>query len=113
MEPSRKRNTQELLPRQRAARIHVALGDNCLEANAGLLLPVMRAKRADPDEPVDKCVGQGDVLGRASGVDKVQALAGDDCIDNADVLRTREAAGTTVSEVKAPSTFRTFLRRFR
>ena len=41
------------------------------------------------------------------------ALAGGDCIDAADVLRTGGTACTLGSTVKAPSTLGTFLRSFR
>ena len=41
------------------------------------------------------------------------ALAGGDCIDDADVLRTGGAACTLGGTVKAPSTLGTFLRSFR
>ena len=41
------------------------------------------------------------------------ALAGGDCIDDADALRTGRTACTLGSVVKAPSTLGTFLRSFR
>ena len=41
------------------------------------------------------------------------ALAGGDCIDDADVLRTGGTACTLGSVVKAPSTLGAFLRSFR
>ena len=41
------------------------------------------------------------------------ALAGGDCIDDADVLRTGGTASTLGGTVKAPSTLGTFLRSFR
>ena len=41
------------------------------------------------------------------------ALAGGDCIDDADVLRTGGTARTLGGTVKAPSTLGTFLRSFR
>ena len=41
------------------------------------------------------------------------ALAGGDCIDDADVLRTGGTACTLGGTVKAPSTLGTFLRSFR
>ena len=40
------------------------------------------------------------------------ALAGGDCIDDADVLRTGRTAGALGCVVKAPSTLRTFLGTF-
>ena len=41
------------------------------------------------------------------------ALAGTDCIDDADALRTSGTASTLGCVVKAPSTLGTFLRSFR
>ena len=60
----------------------------------------------------------GRAPGRANTGDKMMtlvasALAGGDCIDDADVLRTGGTACTLGSVVKAPSTLGTFLRSFR
>ena len=60
----------------------------------------------------------GDAPGRANTGDKMMtlvasALAGGDCIDDADVLRTGGTACTLGGTVKAPSTLGTFLRSFR
>ena len=60
----------------------------------------------------------GDAPGRANTSDKMMtlvasALAGGDCIDDADVLRTGGTASTLGGTVKAPSTLGTFLRSFR
>ena len=60
----------------------------------------------------------GDAPGRANTSDKMMtlvasALAGGDCIDDADVLRTGGTACTLGGTVKAPSTLGTFLRSFR
>ena len=56
--------------------------------------------------------------GRANTGDKLMtlvasAMAGGDCIDDADVLRTGGTACTLGGTVKAPSTLGTFLRSFR
>ena len=67
---------------------------------------------------MDRHVDLGDAPGRANGGDKLltlvaSALAGGDCIDDADALR---AGGTELvlgCAVKAPSTLGTFLRSFR
>ena len=69
-------------------------------------------------ELVDNHVDLGDAPGRANTGDKMltlvaSALAGGDCIDDADVLRTGGTAGTLGGTVKAPSTLGTFLRSFR
>ena len=69
-------------------------------------------------ELVDNHVDLGDAPGRANPGDKMltlvaSALAGGDCIDDADVLRTGRTAGALGCVVKAPSTLGTFLRSFR
>ena len=60
----------------------------------------------------------GDAPGRANTGDKIMtlvasALAGGDCIDDADALRAGGTAGVLDCMVKAPSTLGTFLRSFR
>ncbi len=107
-----------MLPRERLDRIHVAFDDHRLVANAGLLLPVTLAHHLGLGELVDCHVDLGDAQGRANAGDKMltlvaSALAGGDCIDDADALRvggTEQVLGCTV---KAPSTLGTFLRSFR
>ena len=99
-------------------RIHVAFDDHRLVANAGLLLPVTLAQHLGLRELVDNHVDLGDAPGRANTGDKVMtlvasALAGGDCIDDADVLRAGGTAGAIGCVVKAPSTLGTFLRSFR
>ena len=69
-------------------------------------------------ELVDSHLDLGDAPGRANPADKMltlvaSALAGGDCIDNADVLRTGGTDSTIGCVVKAPSTLGTFLRSFR
>ena len=107
-----------MLPREQPDRIHIAFDDHRLVSNAGLLLPVTLAHRLGLGELVDRHVDLGDAPGRANGGDKLltlvaSALAGGDCIDDADALRaggTEQVLGCTV---KAPSTLGTFLRSFR
>ena len=107
-----------MLPSERLDRIHVAFDDHRLVANAGLLLPVTLAHHLGLGELMDRHVHLGDAPGRANAGDKVltlvaSALAGGDCIDDADALRaggTEQVLGCTV---KAPSTLGTFLRSFR
>ena len=99
-------------------RIHVAFDDHRLVANAGLLLPVTLAHHLGLGELVDRHVDLGDAPGRANPGDKMltlvaSALAGGDCIDDADVLRTGSTARVLGCAVKAPSTLGTFLRSFR
>ena len=107
-----------MLPLERPDRIQIAFDDQCLVNNAGLLLPATLALRLGLGELVDQHVDLGDAPGRANPGDKpmtlvASALAGGDCIDDADVLRTGGTACTLGGTVKAPSTLGTFLRSFR
>ena len=86
-------------------RIHVAFDDHRLVANAGLLLPVTLAHHLGLGELVDRHVDLGDAPGRANPGDKLltlvaSALAGGDCIDDADVLRTGRTASAIGCVVK-------------
>ena len=107
-----------MLPLEQPDRIHVAFDDHRLVANAGLLLPVTLARHLGLGELVDRHVDLGGAPGRANVGDKMltlvaSALAGGDCIDDADALRTGRTAGALGCVVKAPSTLGTFLRSFR
>ena len=107
-----------MLPRNHPDRIQIAFDDHRLVANAGLLLPATLAEHLGLGELVDYHVDLGDAPGRANTGDKLMtlvasALAGGDCIDDADVLRTGGTAGAIGCVVKAPSTLGTFLRSFR
>ena len=107
-----------MLPHEHSDRIQIAFDDHRLVANAGLLLPVTLAQHLGLRELVDSHVDLGDAPGRANTGDKMltlvaSALAGGDCIDDADVLRTGGTTGAIGCAVKAPSTLGTFLRSFR
>ena len=107
-----------MLPPQHPDRIQIAFDDPRLVANAGLLLPVTLAERLGLGELVDSHVDLGDAPGRANPADKMltlvaSALAGGDCIDDADELRSGSTARVLGCTVKAPSTLGTFLRSFR
>ena len=107
-----------MLPLEHPARIQVAFDDQRLVANAGLLLPTILALRLGLGELVDRHVDLGDAPGRANPGDKLMtlmasALAGGDCIDAADALRSGGTARVLGCMVKAPSTLGTFLRSFR
>ena len=85
-------------------------------ANAGLLLPATLARHLGLRN--SSTVTSTSAVGRANTGDKIMtlvasALAGGDCIDDADVLRTGGTACTLGGAVKAPSTLGTFLRSFR
>ena len=107
-----------MLPRRDPDRIQIAFDDHRLVANAGLLLPVTLARHLGLGELVDHHVDLGDAPGRANAGDKMltlvaSALAGGDCIDDADALRAGSTEGVLGCVVKAPSTLGTFLRSFR
>ena len=107
-----------MLPLDHPDRIQVTFDDHRLVANAGLLLPVTLAQHLGLRELVDHHLDLGNAPGRANPGDKMltlvaSALAGGDCIDDADVLRTGGTAQTLGCVVKAPSTLGTFLRSFR
>ena len=107
-----------MLPRSHADRIQVAFDDHRLVANAGLMLPATLALHLGLSELVDRHLDLGDTPGRANTGDKLMtlvasALAGGDCIDDANVLRAGGTAGVLGCVVKAPSTLGTFLRSFR
>ena len=107
-----------MLPRRHPDRIRIAFDDHRLVTNAGLLLPATLARRLGLPELVQEHLDLGEAPGRANTGDKIMtlvssALAGGDCIDDADVLRTGRTACALGCVVKAPSTLGTFLRSFR
>ena len=84
--------TQKMLSDNHPDRIHVAFDDHRLVANAGLILPVTLAHHLGLGELVARHVDLGRAPGRANTGDKMMtlvasALAGGDCIDDADALR--------------------------
>ena len=81
-----------MLPLEDPDRIQIAFDDHRLVNNAGLLLPATLAQHVGLRELVDRHLDLGDAPGRANAGDKmltlvVSALAGGDCIDDADALR--------------------------
>ena len=107
-----------MLPLDHPDRIQITFDDRRLVANAGLLLPVTLAQHLGLRELVDHHLDLGNAPGRANPGDKIltlvaSVLAGGDCIDDADVLRTGGTAVAIGCVVKAPSTLGTFLRSFR
>ncbi len=106
-----------MLPRNDPDRIQITFDDHRLVANAGLI-PATLAQHLGLPQLVQQRLGLGDAPGRANTGDKMMtlvssALAGGDCIDDADVLRTGRTASALGCVVKAPSTLGTFLRSFR
>ena len=107
-----------MLPRNQPDGIHIAFDDHRLVNNAGLILPAILALHLGLSQLVDRHLDLGRAPGRANTGDKIMtlvasALAGGDCIDDAEALRTGGTACTLGSVVKAPSTLGTFLRSFR
>ena len=107
-----------MLPLEHPDRIQIAFDDHRLIANAGLLLPATLALHLGLGELVDRHLDLGDAPGRANTGDKLMtlvasALAGGDCIDDADALRSGSTGRVLGCTVKAPSTLGTFLRSFR
>ena len=107
-----------MLPRNHPDRIRIAFDDPRLVANAGLMLPATLALHLGLGELVDRHLDLGDAPGRANTGDKLltlvaSALAGGDCIGDADALRSGGTASVLGCVVKAPSTLGTFLRSFR
>ena len=99
-------------------RIQIAFDDHRLVANAGLILPATLALRLGLPQLLRKHLDLGGAPGRANTGDKMMtlvasALAGGDCIDDADVLRAGGTARVLGFTAKAPSTLGTFLRSFR
>ena len=82
-----------MLPDEHPDRIQITFDDHRLVANAGLILPATLARHLGLPELVDRRLDLGRAPGRANTGDKVMtlvasALAGGDCIDDADALRT-------------------------
>ena len=107
-----------MLSQNNPDRIRIVFDDHRLVANAGLLLPATLAQHLGLRELVDRHLDLGGAPGRANTGDKLltlvaSALAGGDCIDDADALRAGGTARVLGCVVKAPSTLGTFLRSFR
>ena len=98
-----------MLPRNDPDRIQITFDDHRLVANAGLIQPATLAQHLGLPQLVQQRLDLGDAPGRANTGDKIvtlvaSALAGGDCIDDADVLHTGGTARTLGGTVKAPST---------
>ena len=93
-------------------RIDIAFDDDRLVDHAGLLLPATLAGRLGLRALADAHLDLGDAPGRANAGDKLltlvaSALAGGDCIADADALRAGGTASVLGCTVKAPSTLGT------
>src|SRR5450759_4192861 len=99
-------------------RLDTAFDDDRLVADAGLLLPATLAAHLGFKDLVEEHLHLGAAAGRANPGDKLltlvmSALAGGDCIDDADALRAGGTGRVLGHVVKAASTLGTFLRSFR
>src|SRR5450631_297442 len=99
-------------------RLETAFDDDHLVANAGLLLPATLAQHLALRELVNRHLDLGRTPGQANRGDKVltlvmSALAGGDCIDDANALRAGGTGRVLGFTAKAASTLGTFLRGFR
>jgi hypothetical protein len=99
-------------------RVGTAFDDERLVADAGLLLPATLAQRLGLKELVEERLDLGSAAGAPNAGDKLltlvlSALAGGDCIDDADALRAGATVRVLGFTVKAASTLGTFLRSFR
>lgn len=95
----------------------VVFDDTHAVANAGLALTASLAERLGIERVVDDLVDLGDRPGAHRPGRKLLTLtqamiAGADCIDDIDVLRTGATAKVLGHQVMAPSTIGTFLRSF-
>ena len=107
-----------MLPRNHPDRTQITFDDHRLVANAGLILPSTLALRLGLPQLVDRRLDLSHATGRANTGDKMMtlvasALAGGDCINDADALRAGGTARVLGFTAKAPSTLGAFLRSFR
>ena len=101
-----------MLPLGHPDRIQIAFDDHRLVNNAGLILPAILAQHLGLPQLVDRYLDLGRAPGRANTGDKIMtlvasALAGGDCIDDAESFsprrRTRFYGGTWISPNSFPS----------
>ena len=96
-----------MLPQNKPDRIRILFDDHRLVANAGLILPATLALRLGLPQLLRKHLDLGGAPGRANTGDKMMtlvasALAGGDCIYDADVLRAGGTARVLGFTAKAP-----------
>jgi hypothetical protein len=95
----------------------VTFDDNRAVAGAGLALVAVLSERLDLVAWADELVDLGERPGRARPGRKVATLvhamvAGAECVDDCDVLRSGSTGSVLGHDVMAPSTLGTFLRSF-
>ena len=96
-----------MLPPEHPDRIQIAFDDHRLVNNAGLLLPATLAQHVGLPELVHNHLDLGRATGRANTGGKMMtlvasALAGGDCIDDADALRAGRTSSVLGCMVKRP-----------
>ena len=106
---NRPNSRYKMLPLEHPDRIQIAFDDHRLVNNAGLLLPATLALNLGLRQLVDRHLDLGRASGRANAGDKLMtliasALAGGDCIDDADALRSGSTGRVLGCKVKASST---------
>ncbi len=93
-------------------RVDVTFDGDRLVADAGLLLPATLTQHLGVEALADELVGVGHRPGRKLLTVMHTLLAGGDCIDDVDVLRSGATGEVVGHEVMAPSTIGTWLRQF-
>ena len=93
-------------------RVKVRFDDDHAVADAGLILPATLAQHLGVEALTDELVGVGHRPGRKLLTVVHALLAGGDCIDDADILRSGSTGKVLGHEVMAPSTIGTWLRQF-
>ncbi len=92
--------------------VDVTFDGDRLVADAGLILPATLSQHLGVEALTDELVGVGHRPGRKLLTVVHALLAGGDCIDDTDVLRSGATADVVGHEVMAPSTIGTWLRSF-
>jgi hypothetical protein len=97
--------------------VEIAFDDQRAVAHAGLLLPATLAERLGIEQATDQLVDLGDRPGAARPGRKPLTLvhamvAGGDCIDDVELLRSGSTSSVLGHQVMASSTVGTFLRAF-
>jgi hypothetical protein len=97
--------------------VEIAFDEPRAVAHAGLLLPATLAERLGIEQATDQLVDLGERPGAARPGRKLLTLvhamvAGADCIDDVELLRSGSTSSVLGHQVMAPSTVGTFLRAF-
>jgi hypothetical protein len=93
-------------------RVEVTFDGDRMVADAGLVLPATLSQHLGVEALVDELVSVGHRPGRKLLTVVHALLAGGDCIDDADILRSGATSEVVGHEVMAPSTIGTWLRSF-